>query len=107
MKGYRFYADYGSASLKQKANPASNAIAILVDDDGRPLWNATACMEAITALFEDADSLVCPSAVTQDYLRQSCKRISESEARWIHPNLFAYLECDLPSFQSRSAQEAP
>jgi len=104
MKGYRFYADYSSKLHKRMdttqrhvrpggptPNPAANAIAVILGDDGRELFNGKG-YDCLTGIFDRPNSDVATSGVTPDYLRKRCRRISEAEARRIHPAIFTYLE---------------
>lgn len=92
MKGYRFYADYGSPTFRRKGGDAPNAMAVLVENGSYNLGASnTRGYEAAVALTSDQDAPVCGSSVSLGYLRECCKRISESEAYRIHPNLKYYL----------------
>jgi hypothetical protein len=44
------------------------------------------------AIFDWPNSPVAGTGVSLDYLRQKCKRISEAQARTIHPVLFEWLD---------------
>lgn len=89
MNGVRFYADYSNKKAKRKGGDAPNALAIFVDasqvEDGERTY------DAVAAMFEHKNSGVGSTGVSRGYLRESCKRISEDEARRIHPNLFVLL----------------
>lgn len=87
MKGIRFYAEFNDKSKRQ---PGGNVVAALVLN-GSYWSSATACYEAIAALFDQPNSPVAGTGVALDYLRQKCKRISEAKARRIHPALFERL----------------
>lgn len=104
MKGYRFYANYDSAAhrrrdtvahrstLRTTPDPAKNCIAVYLDDDGRPLWGGDNTMECAASIFADENSDVCTSGVGSRFLMERCRRISEAEARRIHPRMFEYLQ---------------
>lgn len=104
MKGYRFYADYSSKAHKRAdttprhvrkdgptPKPASNVVAVYLGDDGRELYNGGG-YDCATGIFDTPDSPVATSGVSPGYLRERCRRISEAEARRIHPRMFEYLE---------------
>lgn len=98
MKGIRFYLEYPSAADKRKAtrpelgNHSGLVIAILegteqVTKDG-PI------IDALSGLSERPDAPVMGGAVSLEYLRERTKRISEQQARIIHPELFKRLDQD-------------
>jgi len=102
MKGVRFYAEYddgkhrrrdtvGSRSkLAATPTPAKNVIAVYLGDDGRPLWGGDS-MDCAGAIFHEPNSDVAGTGVSYEVLRERCRRISEAEARRIHPRMFEYL----------------
>jgi hypothetical protein len=92
MKGYRFYLEYDSPKHKRNHQSTDNVLAVLIDDQGYPLQASNHDIECVGALYSHADSTVASTSVSQDYLTRQCHRISEREARKIHPNLFIYLE---------------
>jgi hypothetical protein len=104
--GVRFYLDYGSKKKKRKGQHTGNVIAAHVTTGGRGFshvgtlrnaWTKKAyySVECVSALFDEPNSAVCSSSVSEGYLRESCKFISEARAREIHPTLFEYLdECE-------------
>jgi hypothetical protein len=44
------------------------------------------------AVYGHPDSACAGTSASRDYLRTKCKRVSESKAREVHPNLFRYLD---------------
>ncbi len=51
--------------------------------------------EAIASVYDYPNSPVAVSGTSTLYLRAACRRISEANARELHPRLFAYLsDCD-------------
>jgi hypothetical protein len=94
VKGVRFYLDYGSKRAKRKGGPAPNALVLIVENGFQPAPypGGYGTWEAVVALTEHADSPVCGSSVSAEYLRESCKRTSEEKARETHPQMAAYLD---------------
>lgn len=88
MNGIRFYLEFVDKSKRQ---PGGNVVAVLALNGA--YWSSgKLCYEAIAALFEQPDSPVAGSGVALDYLRQRCRRVSEVQARAIHPALFKRLD---------------
>lgn len=81
MNGVRFYFDYGSAKAKRQGGDAPNALALLVANGCRSTW------DAIAALTDEPNSPVCGTGVSPEYLREACKRVSQTEAYRVHPAL--------------------
>lgn len=91
MRGYRFYLEFDSPADKRAGRDNGNVIAVMVEND--IFWSdGKACYEAIGAVFFHANSMVCGTSVSVDYLATHTRRISKKEAREKHPNLFAYLD---------------
>lgn len=84
MKGVRFYEEYTDATRTQSRGAV---VAVLVANGQSPFG-----YDAIAGAYESPNSPVCSTGVAVEYLRTNCKRIPESRAREIHPNLFALLE---------------
>ena len=92
MKGYRFYLDHESAKDKRAGKHNGNCFAVLLGKDGRPLRQSDPKMvEGVGAVYGWPDSACAGTSASRDYLREKCKRVSESKAREVHPNLFRYL----------------
>lgn len=92
MVGIRFYEEY---SNKRKGIKQGNVVAVIPENkwiDYRSHGTAELLFDGIGAVFFYPNSPVCGTNVAQGYLRESCKRISESKARQIHPALFQYLD---------------
>ena len=88
MNGIRFYLEFTDKSKRQ---PGGNVVAVLTLNGA--YWSSgKVCYEALAALFEQPDSPVAGSGVALDYLRQRCRRVSEAQARAIHPALFKRLD---------------
>lgn len=79
MKGHRFYRERGG-----------NVVALLPGAPER--FDRQPLREAVASVYAHPDSPVASCAVSLDYLRSECARISEARARRTHPQLFAYLE---------------
>ena len=88
MSGICFYQEF---SDRAKRRSAGTIIAALVCN-GIYWSGGKICYEAIAALFEQPNSSVAGTGVAREYLRQKCRRISETKARTIHPVLFARLD---------------
>jgi hypothetical protein len=88
MTGIRFYEEFNDRS-KRKASGTVVAALVLNGTYGS---GSKVCCEAIAGLFDQPDSPVAGTGVALDYLRQRCRRISEIEARAIHPALFQRLD---------------
>jgi hypothetical protein len=88
MKDIRFYEEFCD---KSKHTSMGTVVAVLLDVPCY-LNNGHACYEAVVGVFNRPNSPVCCGGVALDYLREQCKRISEAEARAIHPALFAVLD---------------
>jgi len=85
MKGVRFYEEF---SNKRRGKSEGKVLAVDIE------WfygESGYLHEAIGALFFHPNSAVGGTSVSPEYLRDSCKRISEAKARQIHPNLFEWL----------------
>ncbi len=88
MNGIRFYLEFTN---KYKRQSGGNVVAALVLNGS--YWSSgKVCYEALAAVFDYPNAPVAGTGVALDYLRQRCKRISETKARRIHPALFARLD---------------
>lgn len=95
MKGIRFYLEHNSNKDKRKGNHNGNVFAGFITDGG--LFQGTiskgeVMVEGLGALYFEPNSPVCVTSASLSYLRYNCKRISEQQARQIHPKLFERLE---------------
>lgn len=87
MRGVRFYLEHESSAAKRRGEFTGNAVAVYVDlEDGQGNF------DAVGAVFPHCNSAVASTGASREYLRRYCKRISEGEARRIHPRLFEYLD---------------
>lgn len=59
---------------------------------GKPCVNADGTLEVIAALLDQPDSPTASCGITRKLLADRCRRITEAEARKIHPSLFAWLD---------------
>lgn len=89
MDGIRFYAEYPDAHTRRQRGIASNVVAMLTGPEHRC---SDGSQEALCAVFDWPNAPVNLSAVSFEYLRTRCKRISEAEARKIHPEMFKRLD---------------
>jgi len=99
MKGYIFYLEFPTAQAKRKATRknlvghSGNCIAVTSDNNERwEQYKMNRGYPAIAAVQEIPNSPCCFDSVNSNYLKERCKRISEAQAREIHPNLFYRLE---------------
>lgn len=94
MRGFRFYLEYASAADKRKGKHAGNVFALCLDE--KPQYSRDALgnwtQGGFGSVFAWSDSPVCYCATSLERLRKECKRISEAEARRIHPALFERLD---------------
>lgn len=90
MKGYRFYKEYDSPVDKRKDKPNGNVFATW----GEPYIGQEheLFIEGYGAVFYDPNSPCSFTSAQLAWVRDYCKRISEREAREIHPNLFRRIE---------------
>ena len=98
MKGIQFYLEYPNKTEKHKGtrkslgNHSGNCIAVILNENNRRLWQGnTLCFDVIGNVFDIPNSSCCFSSASLDYLNENCKRISEQQAKEIHPKLFDYL----------------
>lgn len=94
MKGVRFYEEFDNKANKRKGVSSGNVIALFYDSwrVGEP--HQGRLTEAIAAIFCRPNSRVAPISVADTVLWERCKRISEAEARVIHPALFERLDAE-------------
>ncbi|GAC1371029.1 MAG: hypothetical protein NVS3B25_18990 [Hymenobacter sp.] len=88
MKNYRFYLEYETPADKRKGT---------VKAPGKHLGNVVAIdteirLEGFSGVYNWPDSAVNWGTVSAGYLRDNCRRIPETLARQIHPNLFVRLD---------------
>lgn len=98
MKGFTFYLEYLSSKERRKAtrkelgNHSGNCLAVY--GNSFIPGDHYVKKECVSSVFDTANSDVCTSSCQLDWLRSNCLRISEQQARKIHPKLFQYLDCD-------------
>lgn len=97
MKNYRFYLEFKDAKSKRKAtrlNPCNHSGNVIATIPVNGYWvrDGQIMNDAIGALQDMPNSVCCGTSCSYGYLRERCIRISEKQARDIHPNLFNYLE---------------
>lgn len=96
MNGYRFYIEFPDKKSKRKATRKnlvghSGTVVAIMPDCGRHNGNGYA-YECVSGVFDHPNSQVCGGSVSPEYLRDVCLRVSEKQAREIHPALFEYLD---------------
>lgn len=94
MKGMRFYEEY----TDQHSRRQSAGTCVAVDTETGRLENLGDRLgwvyEGLAAVFTGRNGPVSSTGVSVDYLREWCKRVSEAEARDIHPRLFEWLDME-------------
>jgi hypothetical protein len=95
MKGIRFYLEYPSKQAKQRATRKSlgNHLGTVIAVETKTFWwvGKEYFMQAYGGVFNQPNSYVCGTCTTWEYLYDRCKRISEQQAKEIHPKLIDYL----------------
>jgi hypothetical protein len=84
MQYITFYEEF---IIKRKRISAGNCIAVIRENrcpDGS--------MECVGSVFEHPNSVCAGTAVSSEFLRTKCKRVSEAHARQVHPRLFERLD---------------
>ena len=99
MKGYIFYLEFPTAKAKREATRknltghSGNCIAVTSDKQEQiEQWRVNKCYPAVSAVQDIPNNPCCFGSVSPEYLLSNCKRISEAQAREIHPNLFYRIE---------------
>ena len=99
MKGYIFYLEFPTAKAKREATRknltghSGNCIAVTSNKaEQLEQWRVNQCYPAFTAVQDISNNPCCFNPVNVYYLKEFCKRISEAQAREIHPNLFHRIE---------------
>jgi len=96
MKGYKFFLEYPNNKEKRNGtrkvlgNHSGTIVAVI--DDTAQVSNGAVVYDTISALQDIPNSGTCFSCASQPYLAERCKRISEAQAREIHPVLFQRLD---------------
>jgi hypothetical protein len=97
MKDIRFYLEYSTkadrrqATRKALGNHDGNVFAARADC-GSFLSDGEACIEGLGAVYYRPNSPVASTSASLDHLSTRCLRISEAQAREIHPELFKRLD---------------
>ena len=96
MKGVHFFLEYANKTEKNKAtrkklgNHRGTVVAVFHESQHRiPGTDQHECFGAVQDI---PDSAVCGTSASYQYLREQCLRISEAQAREIHPTLFKVLD---------------
>lgn len=99
MKGIRFYLEYPSAAEKRKAtraelgNHSGNVIAAFEGTEA--VGRSGPQVDALAAIQDYPNCPVAGTTVSLDYIEERAKRISEAQAREIHPEMFIRLDQDV------------
>ena len=91
MKGVRFYEEYED---KRRGVSAGACLAVVPEQayfDAASGW-VFDCVGPVMADHLPNTSGLCGCGVAHEYLRETCKRVSEKRARQIHPALFEMLK---------------
>jgi hypothetical protein len=96
MKYVRFYLEHDSKTHKRLNDHNGNVIAVLDTmgngfipyEQGSGTWG----WETMSAVYFYPNSPVASGSASEEYISSHCKRISDSRAREIHPNLFVRLD---------------
>ena len=97
MKIIKFYVEYPTnrdkrqGTRKELGNHTGNCIAVIAGTC-RVNNQTTIIHDAIGAVYFVENSDCASTEVAECYLAKFCKRISEKQAREIHPALFKYLD---------------
>jgi hypothetical protein len=89
MKDVRFYAEHSTPKDKRARKGNGNVLATF---STRYLGRLGPVVEALGAVSYEPNSPVASTGVSGDHLHRYCRRISEAEARKIHPALFERLD---------------
>ena len=96
MKGIRFYLEYPSAKDKRKgtrADPGNHSGNVIATLEGTEMIGRNGPqIDCLSATYDRPNSPVSSGAVSYEYLEERTKRISEAQAREIHPELFKRLD---------------
>lgn len=91
MKGVRFYLEHDTPAKKRRGDHSGNCVAIM---SGTQPYQTGGNMhiETLAAVYARPNSPVATTGYSVKRLNNFCKRISEAEARKIHPALFRRLD---------------
>lgn len=102
MNGIRFYLDHEDEKAKRKGQHQGNVTAVIVEN-GIFYSGNRACYEAIGAVLYHPNSPCASTAASLEWMRTCGKRISEQEARELHPELFRYLDAANEAWKETAA----
>ena len=100
MLGYWFYVEVSDKGTSAETE-AGNCIALCLKQQANKRWvpawyigprSGQVFCECVSAVFGFENSPVCGGTVHRDYISDNTRRVSEAEARAIHPRLFEYLD---------------
>lgn len=98
MKGIRFYLEYPNQAEKRKATRADlgnhSGIVIATLEGTEQVTKDGPVIDALSGLSDRPNAPVAGGVVSLEYLRERAKRISEGQAREIHPELFRRLDSE-------------
>jgi hypothetical protein len=101
MKNVHFYLDHETTQDKRQGHHTGNVTAVFTDT-GRfsREFDGNYGYDAVGAVYSTPNSPVASTSVSITWMQTKGKRISEAEARTIHPCLFASLDEDVPESAS-------
>ena len=94
---FRYYLEYPTpkdkrqGTRKKPGNHCGTVLAVYTGREYSWVQGNNIMNECIGTTYDKPDSFCCSFACSWGYLRTRCKRISEAQAKMIHPNLFVYL----------------
>ena len=93
MRGYRFFEEYVDESRRQSLQ----SVIAVQTFEGPWVKEGGVCVPAVCSPAAGSKAVEPNSEVTRlmfnvEYLGTHCRRISEAQARTIHPKLFEYLD---------------
>jgi len=98
MKNYRFYLEYASKQAKRKKQDLGTVIAVWYDKSefaqGAYQSGGQWVRDCISSVIEGNKECLGHSSCSDGYLREKTKRIPESLARTMHPQIFNILDND-------------
>ena len=86
MRGYVFYLEHSTPAAKRKREHSGNVLAVCY-----PFEIFAGSVEALVGVYDWPNSAICGGCTDRAYLAKYCRRVSEAEARRVHPAMFDHL----------------